>query len=141
MDPASLAAGVVALLVPLLRRMGSEAASSVAQSAGDALSEEVAGRVKALWRRLLPGLSDRPAARQAVASVASGADNEHARAILAAEIARLLRADRSLRDEAADVLREVDIEVTGDGNVVQAGDTNISISNSQGVHLGDWTER
>lgn len=139
MDPASLAAGLVALLVPLLRRVGREAASSAAQRAGDALGEEAASRLKSLWRRLLPGLSDRPAARQAVASVASGADNEQTRALLAAEIARMLRADRSLRDEAADVLREVNIEVTGDGNVVQAGETSIFISNSQDVHLGDWT--
>jgi hypothetical protein len=141
MDPASLAVGFVALLVPVLRRWGGEAASSAAQSAGDALGEDAARRVLSLWERLRPGVNVRRAAREAAATVESGADGELARARLAGEIARLLTADRSLRQEAAAILREVRIDVTGDGNVVQVGDTNTSISNARDVHIGDWTER
>ncbi|HEX6231511.1 MAG TPA: hypothetical protein VFZ63_00120 [Jiangellaceae bacterium] len=149
MDPMTLAAGLVAVvarLLPFLTGIGESAGNAAATSVGKAIGDAAVKRSTALWDRLWPNLRGQDSARRAVAAVATDPDGTSARRQLAHEIAPLLAGDPELAHEVAALIRHVkdrgvaidvgDISVKGDGNVVQVGETNISIGAASDVHIG-----
>lgn len=141
MEPATLAAGLVAVLarlLPFLTGMGEATGNAVADSAGKAIGDAAIKRSTALWDQLWPKLRGEASARRAVTAVAENPDAEHDRTVLAGAIASVLARDPKLAREATVLLEQVqigEITVTGDGNVVQSGKTNISIGKARGVDI------
>jgi hypothetical protein len=149
MDPVTLAAGfvaVVARLLPFLTGIGEAAGNAAATSAGKAIGDAAVKRSTALWDRLWPHLRGKNAARQAVTVLANDPAGVSARRELAHEIAPVLGRDPEMAREVAALIRHVkdrgvsidvgDISVKGRGNVVQVGETNISIGDAGDVHFG-----
>jgi hypothetical protein len=153
MEPVTtLSAGLVALLAPLLPYLtgiGKAAADAAAERTGQAIGKAALQRSTALWRRLWPRLHDQRRAREAVIAIARDPAAEQARAVLADEIAVLLTGDPKLASETAALLRKVrnrgvriDVErikISGDQNVVQLGEHNLSIGQAQNVEILDRT--
>ena len=150
MEPLTLAAGLVAVvarLLPFLTGLGEAAGNAAVTSAGKAIGEAAVKRSTALWDRLWPSLRGKNSARQAVAAVAHNPDGTSARSRLAQEIAPVLASDPELARDVAALIRHVenrgvaidvgDISVKGRGNVVQVGETNISIGEASDVHIGE----
>jgi hypothetical protein len=149
MDPVTLSVGlvgVVARLLPFLTGIGEAAGSAAAESVGKAVGGAVVKRSTALWDRLWPLLRGKPSARQAVSALADDPDAEPARRRLAQEIAPVLASDPELAREVAALLAQVqdpgvaidvgEISVAGDRNVVQLGESNISIGQASNVDIG-----
>jgi hypothetical protein len=152
MDPVTLSVGLVAViarLLPFLTGMGEAAGNAAAESAGRAIGDAAVKRSTALWDRLWPKLRGEASARQAVAAVAKNPDAGHGRTMLAHAIAPVLAHDPELAREAAALLRQVrgtvndigEITVTGDGNVTQVGETNISIGKARDVDIRNRNHR
>jgi hypothetical protein len=152
MDPVTLSVGLVAViarLLPFLTGMGEAAGNAAAESAGRAIGDAAVKRSTALWDRLWPKLRGEASARQAVAAVAKNPDAGHGRTMLAHAIAPVLAHDPELAREAAALLRQVrgtvndigEITVTGDGNVTQVGETNISIGKARDVGIRNRNHR
>lgn len=150
MDPVTLSAGLVAVLAPLLPYLtgiGKAAAGVAVERAGKALGEAAVRRSAALWDRLWPQLRGQAPAREAVAAIAEHPDDKGARTALAREVAVLLGGDPELAREAAALIRQVrdrgvaidvgDIAISGDQNVVQVGEHNISIGGAHNVEIHD----
>ena len=139
MDPATLSAGLVTLLSPLLPYLtgfGQGAADAAAERVGRSIGEAAVQRSAALWDRLWPGLRGRPPARQAVTAIAENPRAEQPRVALVREIAALLRDDPELARETAALLQEIsgqgvvndvrEVTVGGKQNVVQIGNENVN---------------
>ncbi len=150
MEPLTLAAGFVAVVarpLPFLTGLGAAAGNAAASSAGKAIGDAAVKRSTALWDRLWPSLRGRYSARRAVTAVANDPDNTSARQQLSEEIASTLANDPALAHQVAALIRQVenrgvsidvgDVSVEGNENVVQVGETNVSIGEASDVHVGD----
>jgi hypothetical protein len=145
----TLAAGLVAVvarLLPFLTGIGEAAGNAAAGSVGRAIGDAAVKRSTALWDRLWPRLRGKTSARHAITALANNPDIESARRQLAREITPVLANDPELASEVAALLTQVedrrlaidvgDISVSGDRNLVQLGQTNISIGEARDVDMG-----
>lgn len=114
MGPAELAAILAPVLVPFVRRAGSEAREQLASRLGS----EAAGSVGALWDRVRGRIST------------SGRESSDA---LESQITEVLGEDRALLQEARMTAYLV---VEGNNNTVQQGGTNINISGGHDIQIG-----
>jgi|GEM_PF-2597196 len=115
MGPVEVAAILAPVLMPFLRRAGSEARSQLASRVGDA----AAGSAADLWERLRGRIT--------------GSDPHPSDAVVESRLAAALQEDPGLLEEARTTVRLV---VEGDHNTVQQGRTNINISGGHDIQIG-----
>lgn len=130
MDPATIAAGLVAVLAPLLASAGSAAADVLVAAVG----RKAAERLTDVWRRLRPGVAADPDAKDAVAQLARRPDDEEARRKLAARIAEILATDARLARDTDRAVTRI-LSVVGDRNVVQSGHTNLNVGTAGDITI------
>jgi hypothetical protein len=88
--------------LPYLLRAGKRAGENVADAVGD----ETARLVKALWEKVGPGIEERPAARDVAQDVAADPANEPALKSLEYQLGKLLADDPRLADEVGRLLEK-----------------------------------
>jgi hypothetical protein len=101
MDPVTIAASVVALLTPYLKK----AAEEFAGAAGKSAASFVQGKAKILWQRLRAGFAGDAPAVESLDQFATDPDThkDEVEAQIAAKLAR----DKPLQDELAAAIAEI----------------------------------
>ena len=120
MDPLSLAAVAVGLLVPLFR----QTADKLAERAGEAIADAALPKLKALYDRVRAKLA--PGSYQAVLldGVETEPDDPARQEVLKAELAKLLRQDRQFAADLERLVGEAEAEAAG-GARITATDTGV----------------
>jgi len=134
-------AAVGALLAPALPYLV-RSADRAANQAADALSGAAGDFAQRVWAKLGGRMSERPAAREAIADVVAAPDDEDARFVLVRQLGKLLDADPDLAAEIEGLMDEatragVEIHVVGDRNVMI---TDATLTNSS-IISGDASTR
>ena len=88
--------------MPYLLRAGKRAGENVADAVGD----ETARLVKALWEKVGPGIEERPAARDVAQDVAADPANAPALKSLEYQLGKLLAEDPALADDVGRILKQ-----------------------------------
>jgi hypothetical protein len=105
MDPATIAAAVVAIVRPFISGF-----VKGAQASTESLGEQAGGAIRdlaqRLWHRIHPTLETKPQAAEAVTDVAEHPDDEDSAAALRVQIRKVLEGDPDLARELASSLQE-----------------------------------
>ena len=91
---------MLAPALPYLLRAGKRAGENVADAVGD----ETARLVKALWEKVGPAVEGKPAAREVAVDVSDHPENEPARKALEYQLGKILAADHKLAEDVRQML-------------------------------------
>lgn len=129
MDPVTIAAALVTVLgphLPTLLGLGGKVAGGAAEKVGEKLVEGV-GK---LWERLRGRVEAQPALKSAAQDLAQAPTDKDLEAALRVQLRKLLESDPAFANEIAVLLKStggihIEQNVSGQGNVVGAGDQHI----------------
>jgi hypothetical protein len=138
MEPISVAAAVVALLVPYLRHMGDRAADNM----GDALGEAAMVKLAGLYRQVKARMASQPVAARALEDLEQRPSDDHCRVVFQGALADLMRSEpafaralRRLVDDSARVGSPALARIADSGAVTLRGDITIRGQNVAGRDL------
>lgn len=133
MDPATLAAQMVAVLAPALPYL-LKAGERAAEEAGSRLGGQAWEQASALWAKLRPRADEQPAVMEAAQEVAQRPEDEDAQAALRVQLRKLLSKDSALAAELVQVVgpggSATSVSARGRGNIAVGCD----ISHSTIIH-------
>lgn len=124
MDVTVLAKSLTFFLSPFLPYL-LKAGEKAAEDVGSQLGTDAWKKAKALWSKLYPKMTERPAAIEAAQDVVKTPDDEDAIASLRQQIKKLLSSDELLATEIAQLMQK-ETQEAGSTNINQrAGDNAV----------------
>lgn len=137
MDITALVISFVSPFIPYLLKAGKPVAEEAGKKLGEKIGEDSWAKVKQIWTKLLPKLSEKPLAKGAVDAIELDPKDKEAKEVLLKQIEKLLQSDKFLAQELQGILVEnqetiADAKVITNIDISSQGDDNIIVGNSSG---------